>query len=730
MLEVPSRIEAVTVYRRGARVRRVIAVEAGEEGFPAAVLVGGLPLALDDGSVRVSVLAGGEGAPPVATSARVQLDPGRAPAARPPDEEAILLARGEEAAREADVAQLEAERGRLDALQLLPRQPPSADAAPVEVPIEARYALITERSRRLLEIQGELREARAALEQARKRRRDLEARRAGATSARQVREHELRKAVVVGLEAGTAARATVALEYQVPGARGTPAYVLKLDPDLRRAVLQVRAQVAQRTGEDWEGVTLSLSTAAAQSWTELPELKALRIGRARPAPPRRGFRPPPTGADALYSDYDRAVARLAEAGQLHLDGDEPDDMEEEWAGAPPEPEPELDAPPPGSFSIPEARSAPAPSGAPMPAMAPPAPQMAASARRSAGLFGAIGGLAAGAADIFRDEDDGAAMPAPPMSRGGGGGAREAKTRALVPRRPPEPAHLLDYGRLRLAGPGEPGRGQLRPTDPAALYLEVLAVQQVEISVSVRQVLAVAVSLAGECDSAALPPGHREPAAAGGFDFSWQAAHPADLPSDGGWHNLPLSERDAAPAPRYVVVPREAREVFRTVSVENPLQAPLLAGPVDVYVGGDYLMTSPLETTPIGGAFVLGLGVEQAIKCARNTRYSEETAGLLRGTMELRHEIRVELESHLPGPAVVEVRERLPVAREGDDDVKVESTAVEPPWEPLELEGQAPVEGAHRWEVTVPPGEKRLLRAAYTVRIPGRHELVGGNRRER
>ena len=61
----------------------------------------------------------------------------------------------------------------------------------------------------------------------------------------------------------------------------------------REDVLQLRALIAQRTGEDWRGVHLELSTAAPLSFTELPELSAIRIGRAQPPPPRKpGFRPP------------------------------------------------------------------------------------------------------------------------------------------------------------------------------------------------------------------------------------------------------------------------------------------------------------------------------------------------------------------------------------------------------------------------------------------------------
>src|SRR6185369_5115727 len=74
-------------------------------------------------------------------------------------------------------------------------------------------------------------------------------------------------------------------------------------------VLTMRAAVAQGSGEDWSQVKLSLSTAALDRRTALPELKSLRIGRAQPPPQRSGWRDPPPGLDELFSGFDAAWAR-------------------------------------------------------------------------------------------------------------------------------------------------------------------------------------------------------------------------------------------------------------------------------------------------------------------------------------------------------------------------------------------------------------------------------------
>src|SRR5690606_4333244 len=45
-----------------------------------------------------------------------------------------------------------------------------------------------------------------------------------------------------------------------------------------------------------------------EPWTELPELKALRLGRAQPHAPT-GWCKPPEGAEALYRDRDAVLGQ-------------------------------------------------------------------------------------------------------------------------------------------------------------------------------------------------------------------------------------------------------------------------------------------------------------------------------------------------------------------------------------------------------------------------------------
>jgi hypothetical protein len=181
------------------------------------------------------------------------------------------------------------------------------------------------------------------------------------------------------------------------------------------------------------------------------------------------------------------------------------------------------------------------------------------------------------------------------------------------------------------------------------------------------------------------------------------------------------------------VPREQNDVFRVAALANPFDGPLLPGPIDVYDRGQFLVTSEVDYTPPGGTVDVGLGVDASVKIARNVEFHEEAAGMLRGALRLIHAVSIDVDNLSARPIELEVRERVPVVREGDDEVVVSVGKVEPAWEKWSPDSESANEprlrGGFRWKLAVPATTKKLLRAAYEVKIANKHELVGGNRRE-
>ena len=484
----------------------------------------------------------------------------------------------------------------------------------------------------------------------------------------------------------------IVLEYQVGAARWAPSYVARLDGD--RAIVEVRAVVAQDSGEDWVNVPLRLSTAEPERFSQLPELHAQKIGRRQHEPAKPGFRAPPVGAAALYADYDRGLERtpvtVVNKPKPPARGVGFETVDQMYVGAPPaekayggladENWDEESSRAKDAFStdmrqmMPQSIAAPAPSAGAMPDMK----------KRSSALE-----------------------------------TRRAPTRneAAVEQKPREPMARLDYGNMRMAPPTSSSRGQLVPAarDPWS--------QRIEGEVTTAHARLVALP---------LPPGciadwsHA-------YDYAFATDGAVDVKSDGAWHSIAVTAKPSTAKLRHVAVPREQADVFRMAAIANPFVGPLLPGPIDIYDHGRFLVTSEVDYTPPGATVEIGLGVDAAVKIARNSEYREEATGMLRGALRLHHAITIDVDN-LSGRAIeIEVRERIPVTRDGDDEVEVTLKQIEPAWERWTPDAASAHErrlrGGYRWRLAVPAGQKKKMRAGYEVKIPSKTELIGGNRRE-
>ncbi len=86
----------------------------------------------------------------------------------------------------------------------------------------------------------------------------------------------------INLEAAAAESATLRLSYQLPDATWQPLYDARLDSEAGKMSLAQLGQVQQRTGEDWTGVALTLSTAQPSVGAVLPELDSWFVQVAQP----------------------------------------------------------------------------------------------------------------------------------------------------------------------------------------------------------------------------------------------------------------------------------------------------------------------------------------------------------------------------------------------------------------------------------------------------------------
>lgn len=733
---VASTIDSVCCHRSGALVRRSARLEALAAGSETKIRIVDLPLSLEDDSVRLR--ASGSAA---VFDAAVGLEAAQQVSVeRSREEQQLEQLAAEQTTLQARLESLEETLRLLDSVELRRRPKGPRGQPPQSIDVAARLSLLELTQGRAQALLVERRSLREALVRVKREREQLEETLRRLAGSLLPNPNELRKSVVATLrvpaDAGQGA-ISLTLEYFVAAARWAPSYVLRADTAKNRASMELRAYVHQATGEDWPSVKISLSTADYMRFTDLPELSSLRIGRAQPAPKKRKWRPPPCDPAELFADYAR------EGSELEPSPTAPPFMRNVALGSAaalstlafaargshaPQAASQMAMPQPAAIS--------APRNAPMA----PAPPMQSSPRREQRK----------AADD--DDDDLESRPAPPLAKesnagragsASGAGLRAKQRGVSAPEGVELDDRLMSYGDLRMPPPDQ-RKGKLELSAIEQRYLEVSSSLDAAMGAIVREMLGESGRrlgtsgwMAGGKDEDERPALARpwpvrcsEPQPSDGFAYVHEGSSRVDVPSDGGFHSIPVTSFETELTLRHVAVPRETADVFRFVELDSPIDAPLLKGPCDVYFDRDFLLTIDLDTVPPRGRVRAGLGVDQSVKSARNTSYAETTTGLMGGSLSLKHTIKIEVINHRAAQIDVEVRERVPIAHEREDDIKVEITGVQPDWRPWEpTPPDLPIKGAYLWRVRLAPQQRAELTASYVVKIPSKLELSGGNRRD-
>ncbi|MDO5693403.1 MAG: DUF4139 domain-containing protein [Pseudomonadota bacterium] len=298
--DTASRVVRVKVYPGSATVERVLRVAPGARQAVFACLPVGLDAASlqvsSDATVRVGELA-------VRQQPRELL--GQACAS--PLEDRIRGLEDQIAALQAESAGIGYAAGYLKSFE------GAGTRAPAPAQIGATVAALRQNAQTALTRQHQIKRQQEALE------RELkpllaERDRAGAQDAR-VSTVQVTLAAPQGGE--------LHLSYQVRGPGWQPSYRATLDSATKKVRLERQALVAQNTGEDWNGVQLTLSTGQPGAATQGPLPRPWRVGIQPPEPPQAPMpmmmAAPPPAPIAAAPMMQRARAASAEEDMPYFD---------------------------------------------------------------------------------------------------------------------------------------------------------------------------------------------------------------------------------------------------------------------------------------------------------------------------------------------------------------------------------------------------------------------------
>lgn len=490
---------------------------------------------------------------------------------------------------------------------------------------------------------------------------------------------------LVALIERTAPAVTLRAEYLVPGARWTPVYAIERDPKADRITVRTAGLVTQTTGEDWMDVQVTLSTAIPSARIGMPTLQTWTLGESRdfvlqPQPKRTDAQhrmapvQPQTPVDRLYADWSLgqlrgrvAAARSAGPGGADRDADGIPDSDDRCPGSPETY---------NGYSDTDG----------CPDHAAPQKEMEMQRRRAEAIA---------KREVTRAAAEEARRPSRDMNM---------KTKpAMAPPPPAEP--LADEAPMAFDG------------DYGGETLEISSAGSLAGYASRANVRHQAMGL---FDNRVIGRGPIGPAGSparlvGGLDYRYRATTRMTLPSTPEAQRVPLAVDTWSAIPFYAAAPGIETTAYLKATVKNDSGRPLLAGPVNIFVGTDFVGQGQLETTGAGATLDLPLGADEDIKIVRRVLPRTKTEGVFSADDVTVYGTEIEIGNYKKRPIRIRIAEQVPLS--GHEKVKVERGSLSP--KPAE---GPDAQGLMAFDLTIAPGKTERIRFDYTVTRPENWQL--------
>jgi uncharacterized protein (TIGR02231 family) len=273
-IDATSAVDAVTVYPDGASVTRLITLDlpSGDNTLVAK----DFPLTLDPSSLRVEGEAGAK-----LTIGAIDTRPPRAapPVNLPELDKRIEALKDERANLDGAINAAAARRKFAERF---------AEASPAGLGEKGEARPIAEWRTAFAAVADEVASADTAIRDAERKQRDID-RDIARLEQDRAQKPPSKLEVRIDLATAAATKATLRVTYAVRNARWAPLYDARLDTGAkdRKPALELvrRAEITQRTGEDWSNVALAVSTVRTARGGSAPELNSLIV--QYPQPPRQ-----------------------------------------------------------------------------------------------------------------------------------------------------------------------------------------------------------------------------------------------------------------------------------------------------------------------------------------------------------------------------------------------------------------------------------------------------------
>ncbi len=161
---------------------------------------------------------------------------------------------------------------------------------------------------------------------------------------------------------------------------------------------------------------------------------------------------------------------------------------------------------------------------------------------------------------------------------------------------------------------------------------------------------------------------------------------------------------------YETVPKLDARAFVRAKVKNSTNAAYLPGPLNVFLGGDFLGKSIMEPAAPGQEFTLSLGADDRIKIKRERIHEKTKDAFFSKKIILSNAFRITVENFTGARQTITVIDQIPVSQDASIEVR-EFEAKPAPAEKSEEKGEL------RWKLDLDHGRKQAIEFSYEIVFP-------------
>lgn len=219
-----------------------------------------------------------------------------------------------------------------------------------------------------------------------------------------------------------------------------------------------------------------------------------------------------------------------------------------------------------------------------------------------------------------------------------------------------------------------------------------------------------------------PPGYRPPAqsaallasASGGYDMVFSAAASDTVKSGQGERRVALLSRSFPVEVHRKILPALAPEAFLVADIKNQGPDPLPSAQAQLFVGTDPAGVAQLSLMAPGEVISLPLGLDHAIRPARNVAVTTVEKGIISKDEVSEYTVTTEIVNPYRVPVRARISDQVPLV--GDKNVEIKLIQTEPAAQFDEKTGVL------EWRPQIAPGTKLVTKFVYSLRRPKGYRL--------